>query len=616
MDLTKLSTADLQALQAGDLSKVSTQGLQLIQQAADPARAAAHQKAVADTQAWAATVNPTDTMGPFDRWAAGTGKGMTDLARGAGERLGIVSPDDIAASRQQDAPLMATSAGKVGNITGKVATALPATLIPGANTLVGAALLGGAQGALEPTTADESVLKNIASGAAGGGLGYGAGKVIGAAAGAARAAAQPFYEAGRKLIVGNALNRAAGADAPAVANQLEQAAAPFVGPSQPGLARETMGELVPGAVPTVMQAAGNPGVAALGRAAVATNPDVTNAVTRQVGTQNAARAALLEDMAGSGGARDFAAAERAGTSDQLYGVARANGVDAGALTPEAQANIAQMQARVPQSIINYARELAAIKGEPMNDTTSVGGLHYIKTAIDAAIDRARSKGDGTMVSALTGLQRDFLAGMDNLSPDYAAARATHAAMSEPINQMDVAQALLNSSRNPLTEAIQPAAYARALSDRTAAGATGLSGATLDSTMTNQQGNLLQSILADVRRSNAADNVGRVAGSDTVQKLAYANMLDQAGVPTFMREFAPAQIVGNLAAQGGKLAYSDANKRLANQLAETMLSPADAAAAMRAATEADTPNPLLKLLAPYLLRVGGAAPAAVAIQGAR
>lgn len=601
-------------------------------------QAAAHAKAVADTQAWQASVTPTDGMGPVDRFVAGMGKGTHDLIQGAGERigdlvnfvapapaptmsslitgnapqsaaarLGLPTAADVAESRQIDAPLMATTAGRAGNITGKIAAALPTVFIPGANGALGAGLIGAGQGVLEPTTGDESVLRNAAMGGAGGAAGLGIVKTLGAGARIARAAAQPFYEAGQKQIIGRALNSAAGADAGAVGNRLEQAAAPFVGPSQPGLVRTTMGELVPGSVPTVGQAAENPGISALERAAMATQPSVTNQVSAQLGAQNAARAGVLGDMAGSGGARDFAAAERAGTSDQLYGAARANGVDPAALTPAAQANIAAMQARIPAPILAEAKSLAQINGMPLDDSTSIAGMHYVKQALDDAISSAKAAGNSTRAAALTGLQKDYLSGMDAISPDYAAARATHAAMSEPVNQMDVAQALIDKAQNPLTGAVQPAAFARALNDKTAVGATGFSGATLDNTMTNQQQNLLKSLLADLQRSNAANTAGRGVGSDTVQKLAYANILDQSGVPTFLRELSPAQIVGNVAARGADVAYGRANKELGNRLAETMLSPAEAADAMSAANQADAPNALLRLLAPYLLTGARTAP---------
>src|SRR6185295_10085322 len=353
----------------------------------------------------------------------------------------------------------------------------------------------------------------------------------------------------------------------------------FVGPSQPGLARNTLGELVPGSVPTVGQAAENAGIAALERSAAATTPEVTNQLAERLAAQNGARTNVLADMAGQGGARDFAAAERAATSDQLYGAARANGVDTSAVAPEA---LAALQARIPKPILDEAKSLAKIQGMPTDDTTSVAGLHYVKMALDDAISSAKASGNATRARALTGLQQDFLAGLDQLSPDYAAARATHAAMSAPVNQMDTAQALFDKSVNPLTGTLQPAAYARALTDKTAASATGLPGATLEGTMTGPQNNLLQSILADVQRSNAAQTAGRGPGSDTVQKLAYTNILDKSGVPTFLREFAPAQFAGNILSRGSDVAYGRANRELSNRLAQLMLDPEAASQSMSTA----------------------------------
>lgn len=633
----------------------------------EQAAAAVHAKAVADTQAWQATVTPTDGMNAAQRFIAGMGKGTHDLLQGAGQRLGnivdAVTPTpaptlsslvtgqappsmaarlglpteaDVAASRQLDAPLMATTAGSAGNIAGKVATALPAAFIPGANGLVGAALIGGAQGALEPTVGDESVTKNALVGAAGGAAGHGLGLAVGAGVRTARAAAEPFFAQGQQRIVGRALNSAAGGQAPAVQNLLQEAAQPFVGPTQPGLARATMGEIVPGSSPTVGQVAaggGNAGVASLERAATATNPAVTTQLSQQMTEQNAARLNALQAMAGSDGERAFAAANRDETANALYGSARANGIDPAALTPEAQANIAAMNARIPPDVLAQARSLAQIQGMPMDDTTSLAGLHYVKMALDDSIASARASGNATRARALTGLQNDYLAGLDRLSPDYGAARQVYRDMSAPINQMDVAQAITDRAVNPLTGTVQPAAFARALNDGTAARATGFQGATLDNTMTDQQNNQLQAILADVQRSTAAQNAGRGAGSDTVQKLAYTNLLTAAGgdnplggsgiMPAVGRAVMATPLVGNgiraaggVAARVGDAAYGRQNEELAAQLAQTMLSPEQAAAAMRAAATYDAPNALQQLANQYGLRLLGSTAPALALTMSR
>jgi hypothetical protein len=529
----------------------------------------------------------------LDRGLAGAGKAFNDAGMGAGQLVGVVSREDVAKQRALEKPLMNTTAGTVGNVLGNVTLAAPLALAPGGATIGGGTAIGGLMGLLQPSTSTGETFANVGLGGAAGA----AVPLLTRVYGAAKSAAEPLYEAGQNAIVGRALNKAAGKDAAAVRQRLAEAATPFVGPSQ-GVQRTVMGELVPGSLPTVGQAAGNPGVAALERAATATNPDVTNAVGELMRNQNAARTGLLSDMAGTDGARAFTAANRDATAEQLYGAARRLGVDPAKLTPDALENIAKFSARVPDEVLAKAAQLAKISGEPMTDATSIQGMHWVKMAIDDLIGQADRAGNATLKRAYTGLQGDLLKGMDNLSPAYAAARKTFADMSRPINQMDVAGQLAEKSVNKLTGNLRPNDYANALTDKTARQATGFSGATLENTMEPAQLNQLNMLLNDVQRANAAQNAGRGAGSDTVQKLAYTNILDKAGVPSFLREFAPAQVAGNLLGRGADAVYGRANREISNRLAEVMLDPGQAALLMERATPAQR-NALAEAL-----RLGG------------
>lgn len=572
MDLSKFSVADLRALKGGDLSKISDQGLLLLksQAATEPAY---------DPSAGGGTLQ----FGPFDtgiktpqgldRFLSGAGGAMTNIGRGIGQTFGASSRDDVAESRALDEPLMRTGAGMAGNITGNVVSLAPAAFIPGVNTIAGGAALGAGMGFLQPSVSSGDTLRNT---------GFGA--VAGAAVPAltrsyqvAKAAAEPLYEAGQKAIVGRALRGAAGADANAVTQKLAQAK-----------------ELLAGSFPTVGQAAENAGVASLERAATATNPAVTNAVSDTMKAQNAARVAALHDLAGADGRREFFAAARDATADQLYGAARRLGIDPAGVTPEALQNIAVFSKRIPDSVLNKAKELAQIGGEPMTDATSIQGLHWVKMGVDDLIGQAKRQGNDTMARQLVGLQKDLLTGMDRLSPAYADARQTYAAMSKPINQMDVAQSIADKSINKLSGNLQPNAYANALTNATAARATGNTASTLENTMEPEQLNVLNSILQDVKRSTAAQNAGRGVGSDTVQKLSYTNLLDQAGIPTFIRDLKPLQVAGNLASRGADAVYARANRELGNRLAEIMLDPKAAAVLMKQAAPEEQ-NAILKLL---------------------
>jgi len=94
---------------------------------------------------------------------------------------------------------------------------------------------------------------------------------------------------------------------------------------------------------------------------------------------------------------------------------------------------------------------------------------------------------------------------------------------------------------------------------------------------------LNAVRDDLARAVGAQNAGRGAGSDTVQKLAYSNILNQSGVPSFLRNFAPAQVAGNLMGRGADAAYGRANRELSQRLAETLLDPEATAQLLQAVT---------------------------------
>jgi hypothetical protein len=117
------------------------------------------------------TADPTEGMSGVDKFRAGMGKAMTDLARGAGQLVGAVSRDDVAESRKLDAPLMNTGAGVAGNLAGNVAMIAPTAMIPGANTVAGAGAVGAVTGLLQPSTSTGETVANVALGGAGGAAG-------------------------------------------------------------------------------------------------------------------------------------------------------------------------------------------------------------------------------------------------------------------------------------------------------------------------------------------------------------------------------------------------------------------------------------------------------------
>jgi hypothetical protein len=139
-------------------------------------RMAALPQSLANIEADQKTYAPTGSDG--QNFAAGAGKAVVDLGRGAGQLVGAVSEQDAAASRALDAPLMATKAGKFGNFAGNVAPAALAAFVPGANTVLGAGAVGAGMGLLQPAESMQERLKNTAFGGVGGSVGQKVGQYV------------------------------------------------------------------------------------------------------------------------------------------------------------------------------------------------------------------------------------------------------------------------------------------------------------------------------------------------------------------------------------------------------------------------------------------------------
>lgn len=565
---------------------------------------------------------PQGPTGSFlENVGAGAGKAIYDTGRGLGQLARMALPDraanamglptqaEIDEAARLDKPLMETGGGLVGNIGTNIGIALApgAALSRGSGAVakvgqmmnaapptLGGALVGAGMGAglagIQPVASNESRATNMAFG----GILGAAPSALGAGYRSVKSAVEPFYEKGQQQILARALRTAAGGQGDDAMRALSEAGTPFVGPSQPGMQREIMGELIAGSTPTAGQASGNAGIAALERAAVATDPAVTQQYAQRLAAQNAARVGAVEDLAGRGGALDFAIANRAGTADQLYKQAVELGIDPALMTAGRKGEITKLLKRPAiQQAMKEARTLAANEGVNMSSPAgSVKGLDYVKRALDDQIGKAQ----GNEQRVLVELKNRLLTTIDTLSPEYAAARETFQQMSRPVNQMEIAEAIAQKSINPLTGQMQPQALARALTDQTAKTATGFRGATLENVMEPQQMGRLNAVRDDLARAVAAQNAGRGAGSDTVQKLAYANILNQSGVPSFLRNFAPAQVVGNLAGRGADVAYARANRELSQKLAETLLDPQATAELLKTVTPSQRRQLIAEILA--------------------
>jgi hypothetical protein len=324
-------------------------------------------------------------------------------------------------------------------------------------------------------------------------------------------------------------------------------------------------------------------LAALQRSAATVDPESYAARAVQ---QDEARSAELADLAGTKGARDFAAANRDATAKQLYDQAYDVGLDLTKMSPARRGEITKlMQRPAVQDAMGQAKLLAANEGVKLdNPAGSVKGLDYLKRALDDQIE----KSSGNEQRILVGVKNRLLTTVDTLSPEYAAARKVFQDMSKPINEMDIAQEIANRSTNKLTGALMPASFGRAMTDDVAQSATGYGKATLENSIDPANLARLQNLKSDLARSVQARDLGRGPGSNTVQNLAMQNLIQRSGMP---------EGVINAPALGrfGSWMYDKADEAMKKRLAAALLNPQDTAALLSRAPPASLPattNPAL------------------------
>lgn len=502
-------------------------------------------------------------MSGVGKFNAGMGLAFQNIGRAGKQMVGMKT--DYAENKDIDQALTHTGAGMAGNVAGNIAAFAPLSVVPGANTIAGAGAIGGITAAFQPTNTPLERVKNMGTGTAlGAGMQTvaqypseiyeGAKTLVKKPFQVAHAAVEPLYGGGQRNILARTMADATGANRSQVIANLKNGQ-----------------EIVPGSRPTAAEVGESGGLAALQRSASAVDPE---AYATRATQQNEARVSSLMDVAGTEGKRGAAEANRDAVADSLYGRARKAGVDqemARAMQPQ----VKNLMQRAPAGVVGKARELARLNGETMDRAGSLNGMHWMKVAVDDLLSSGKQTGIGSQTErALVQYKSDLLSVIDELSPAYGFARSTYQTLSRPVNEMKVGQAIADKALNPLTNQLQPQAYARALSDDMAASATGFSKATLENTMQPKQLAQLEAIKRDLARSVQARDLGRGAGSDTTQKLAMTNLMQRSGLPMGVLKVPGVGRVGNWL-------YQNADAEMRQKLAETLLDPKKTAQMMEA-----------------------------------
>jgi hypothetical protein len=518
-----------------------------------------------------APVDPTEGMSAFERGRAGWGKSIVDLGRGVGQLVGLVDKGDVQSSRERDAPLMATTAGKVGNFGGAVSTALPAAFIPGANTVAGASAVGAGLGLMQPATSLGERAANVGLGGALGGGGVAAARGGASLYKGGKAILEPFTRGGQERIASRTLQAFAGGS--------EQAAKAAQNVDD-ALLGQGLGikPILEGVEPTTAELAKNPGIAQLERT-LRNNPEYLTAFSDRSMANKDAMMGALDSIAGSPAQMTAAKTARSGATSSLYESAGQQLVK-----PDSEL-VTLLQRPSMKKAWEVAADLAAENGDalpPVRDLLDQGinpssvdidgkTLHYLKMAMDDLSDNPVVHGiAGNQARAVSSTKNQLVEWIGKNIPDYDQARTTYASMSQPINQMEVGTAFRNKLQPALADfgassRSRGAMYAEALRDGDdfAARTLGRSSARLSNIMKPEQMSKLQMVAEQLGRRTNADELGRAVGSNTGQNLVSQNILRQLlgplGLPesTIQRAaestllqsvMRPAQFVGQLGEQ--------------------------------------------------------------------
>lgn len=504
--------------------------------------------------------DPTEGMSTSEKFFAGVGKSIADTGRGLGQMVGLVDRKDVEEARKLDAPLMKTTAGKVGDFTGNVATTLPLAFIPGANTVKGASLIGSATGLVQPSTSTEETLKNIALGGVAGGGGVVAGRGVAAGYQAATGLLRPMTQKGQQEIAAEVLK--------ASATDARKAASNLANPKT----------FVKGSAPTAGQVADDAGIAQLERT-LYNNPESQGPLAQAYRNQLEARQKAIAEIAGTPEYRKAIEEGRSTFAKQDYADAFAQGIDtemAKALKPQIDS---LMRRPSIQSAKMIAKGLAAEKDISLTNFGSLEGMDWLKKALDNQISKATANGASigkAKLEALLQTKNDLMATLEQIAPGYKAANDNFAAMSKNINAMEVAKDLqdrlyknANWGANKEMGTVYQTELTKALDS--VKKQTGMNKSLSDVMPANDIATL-EGIAKDIARKENSQNLGRAVGSNTMQNMLGQNLVQRIAGPLGMPQSFSQNVLANTLSRPYSFVMQSAQPKIAAALSEALADP--------------------------------------------
>jgi hypothetical protein len=374
------------------------------------------------------------------------------------------------------------------------------------------------------------------------------GQVIDKGYRAGKAMVEPFLESGKEKILGRFLREMSGGEEAKAMRNLRNPK-----------------ELVVGSQPTAAEVAGIPSLAALERTAIATSPTAGNLMAQRQAQNAQAQADALRNIAPASRTSKYVDF-REKVADDLYRDAL-KPLNLGTLDDKTTAEITNLIKRPAiKDAMEVAKETSANRGMDIADPAgSMLGLHRTKIALDKKIREVKARYERDKIKSASGDELDGLQNaktgllnfMEKISPTYKTARQSYERLSKPIEQLESIAKLADKAISPETEKIYIGQFSKALKDLKQSG-----------NVSDRQIARLEAIKEDLARGKFAATAGKSVGSDTVQKLAYSNLMNQTGIPI------------SASNRLGKFVYGDVNEELKNKLAESMLSPQETLRLMR------------------------------------
>lgn len=521
-------------------------------------------------QAPAAEPNFTDEMSGSELFRAGLGKSLVDTAYGVGQSLtgavlrpakliaqstALTSPErsqralDIlsapgewfeeraAERRAADAPLMATTPGLAGNITGSVAQIVgPGAALKG--TSLGSALLpasirgnivqGGVLGGLQPSTGTQDQAINTSLGAAFGGIGS---ALVRAAGGTVNGL--------RNLLSRSGLTSAEKRAGEAI---LREATNPS------GLVFQE--SAVPGVQRTLGESTQDPGLMALEGTMRARNRgmfDPTDIANNAARIQQLERIAGTDaDMAAAIEARDLASSGLRDAAFQEGDIAARQAQEQSALMMGSGDSLAPLREQVSSMVAQSGGRpsvQAAVRDVDralQNAGDSVGSLYQVRQYIGDLME-GKAGGDKSYAKAATRELMQIREALDEQlaqrAPSFPEYLNAYRGASKPINRMEVGREIIERASGAIPDqlgnrSLTPAGMMRATTDLDAisAKATGFKKAKAADILSPDDISSIKAIQDDLIRQ-AARQRSATAGSQTAERTAIGERLAKQSVLT-------------------------------------------------------------------------------------